>query len=64
MEEFKKWDREKYPLPPTTERGPVGRDALKQRECAWKAALKWAKAMHDVSSEPRFSLNITKELND
>ena len=29
----------------------------------WKAALKWAKAMHDVSNEPRFSLRIKEELN-
>jgi len=31
---------------------------------AWRAALKWAKAMHGVSSEPRFNLNITKELDE
>lgn len=41
MVEFEKWDKEEYPLPCTIERGPIGRDALKQRKHAWKAALKW-----------------------
>lgn len=42
MKEFEKWDKKEYPLPPTIERGPIGRDALKQRKHAWKAALRWA----------------------
>ena len=41
MKEFKAWDEKNYPLPPTIERGPIGRDALKQRETTWRAALEW-----------------------
>ncbi len=43
MEQFEKWDKQEYPLPPTTERGPIGRDALKQRKHTWRAALEWVK---------------------
>lgn len=31
---------------------------------AWRAALRFAKAMHGVSSEPRFDLTITEELDE
>ena len=41
MEEFDKWDMQEYPLPPTIERGPIGRDCLEQRKKAWQAALEW-----------------------
>lgn len=30
---------------------------------AWKAALRWAKAMHDVVNEPRFNCVIREELS-
>lgn len=42
---FKKWDAKNYPLPATIERGPVGRDMLKQREHGWRAALQWVKTL-------------------
>ena len=39
MAEFEKWYNGQYPLPPTIERGPVGRDAKEQARSAWKAAI-------------------------
>ena len=33
-------------------------------KAGWRQALKWAKEMHSVSSEPRFDLNISKELGE
>lgn len=39
MDEFEKWYNEQYPLPPTIERGPIGRDAKEQARSAWKAAI-------------------------
>lgn len=32
-------------------------------KATWKAALRWAKAMHDVSNTPKFSVNIREELD-
>jgi len=42
MEQFEKWFEETYPLPPTIERGPIGRDLKSGCRGAWKAALEWA----------------------
>lgn len=43
----------------------VGRRTEKDYvEDGWKAALKWAKAIHDVVSEPKFSCIIKEELNE
>lgn len=42
MKAFENWDQKEYPLPPCYERGPVGREALKQRKHTWRAALEWA----------------------
>jgi len=47
MRAFKKWDAVEYPLPPTTERGPVNRDMLSQRKHAWRAALSWLEKIID-----------------
>jgi len=41
MKAFEEWDAKEYPLSPTIERGPIGRDCLRQRKHAWKAALEW-----------------------
>lgn len=41
MRQFDRWDMQEYPLPPTIERGPIGRDCLEQRKKAWRAALEW-----------------------
>ena len=35
MDEFEKWYSEKYPLPSTIERGPIGRGAKEQARAAW-----------------------------
>ena len=39
MEAFERWDRKEYPHPACYERGPVGRDMLKQRRRTWRATL-------------------------
>lgn len=57
MKKFEKWYKN---YPPTTH-------YLSQYEygrLVWRAALEWAKAMHDISSEPRFAMNIKEELGD
>ena len=60
MEQFDKWYEKEV--------GPIDFPGIKEfyeaRKKTWRAALKWVKAMHDVSSEPRFSINITEELGD
>lgn len=53
MKGFDKWDMREYPLPPTIERGPIGRDCLRQRKHAWRAALKWVYNGLDYSEEHR-----------
>jgi hypothetical protein len=56
MREFEKWwEMVNIPHVPTREDSATAAEA-------WQAALKWAKAMHDVSSEPKFSVMIQEEL--
>lgn len=60
MREFEKWDVGNKINYATVSSGELN---VQHERCkAWKAALKWAKAMHDVSSEPRFAVNIREEL--
>ena len=54
MSEFEKWEGHHSP----------GEYAYQTWKEGWRAALRWAKAMHSVSSEPRFDLNISKELGE
>ena len=63
MKAFEKWDREEYPLPPCYERGPVGREARRQRKHAFRAALEWVKKYH-VDLEMGDWTIIEKELED
>jgi len=56
MTEFEKWWQENYGI------GLETIEFKRKTQNSWQAALKWAKAMHDVSSEPRFSFNIQQEL--
>ena len=51
MKEFEKWDKKEYSLPHIIERGPVGRDALRQRKHAWRTALELVLEWLDYSSE-------------
>lgn len=62
MSEFDKWFSADGTLIPQA--GDAGYEGYVERRIAWRQALKWAKAMHDVSSEPRFAMNIEKEIND
>ena len=39
MQEFDKWDKNAYPLPPCIERGSVGRECLRQRRQTWRTAF-------------------------
>lgn len=66
MEEFEKWDEKEYSLPPTIERGPIGRYGLNQRKHTWRAALEWVlKMMRDNSYGPGdISSDIIEELGD
>ena len=50
MKEFGKYFNEKYSLPPTIERGPVGRDFKRGCGEAWKAALEWCLTWLDNDS--------------
>lgn len=43
MEAFEEWYSKEFPLPPTIERGPVGRDHKRGCKDAWKTALKWVR---------------------
>ncbi len=61
MKEFKKWWDNQFSSRKGNDNSHLGYPEAHQ---SWKAALKWAKAMHSVSSEPRFNLNITKELEN
>lgn len=42
MKEFEKQFNKNYSLPPTIERGPVGRDFKNGCEKMWRVALEWA----------------------
>lgn len=41
MNNFHKWFSRTFPLPPTVERGPVGRELLSGCRASWEAALEW-----------------------
>jgi len=41
MRAFEEWYEKEFPLPPTIERGPIGRDRKDGCKQSWKAALKW-----------------------
>ena len=60
MEQFRKWDKKEYPYPPTYERGPVGREALKQRKVTWKAALGWALSIMEKDREQGWPIKASK----
>ena len=65
MKAFKKWDTKNYPLPATIERGPVGRDMLKQREHGWKAALEWAlETARELGHQDDIGGTIERELEE
>lgn len=44
MSEFEKWYDKTYPLPPTIERGPIGRDTKEVARSAWEASRQLANA--------------------
>ena len=64
MKEFEKYFNEKYPLPPTIERGPVGRDFKRGCGEAWKAALEWVVNECVLPNGMISHTLISKELND
>ena len=65
MEQFEIWDRKEYPLPSTTERGPIGRDALKQRKHVWRAALREVLDQIEIcNSDGSIIVWIKQELGD
>lgn len=39
MKQFEKWFEETYPLPPTIERGPIGRELKVACKATYRAAL-------------------------
>ena len=63
MKNFNEWDKKEYPLPPCYERGSVGRETLKQRKRAWKAALEWLKSTQ-LRPEIAPWTTIEEELNE
>ena len=60
MKEFEKRFNKNYPLPPTTERGPVGRDFKSGCENMWRAALEWVLSWE---TDPESIEIIQKELD-
>lgn len=56
MKQFEEWWKNA-----TIDENATHKDTVK---LAWRAALRWAKSMHGVSSEPRFVMNIKEELGD
>ena len=45
MKAFEVWYEKEFPLPPTIERGPIGRDRKDGCKQAWKAALEYSKKL-------------------
>lgn len=46
MKEFEKQFNKKYPLPPTIERGPIGKDFKKGCGEMWKGALEFVQNLY------------------
>ena len=42
MKTFEECYEKEFPLPPTIERGPIGRDRKDGCKQSWRAALEWA----------------------
>lgn len=61
MKQFEKWFEETYPLPSTTERGPIGRDMKCACKAAYQEALKWVLS---CDTGPEADELIEQELND
>lgn len=64
MSEFDKWDKKNYSLPPTIERGPVGRDCFKQRKATWVAALKCMRNMLIKTPDDKIYEKIEQEISE
>ena len=63
MKEFEKWFEKTYPLPPTMERGPIGRDMKCACKAAYREALEWAITKDTDLNATELADAIKKELN-
>ena len=64
MKAFEVWYEKEFPLPPTIERGPIGRDRKDGCKQSWKAALKWAREKAENYTPEDVCCFIDEELED